>query len=67
MNGGRSPDGHAVNWRRLSLGLVVGGTVVFVAANGHLVYTALTSQPDCVPHMKSPGSDGTYRAARSAC
>ncbi|HWL05139.1 MAG TPA: hypothetical protein VNQ99_09420 [Xanthobacteraceae bacterium] len=67
MSDGRSHDGRAVNWRRLSLGLVVGGTVVFVAANGHLVYTALTSQPDCVPHMKSPGSDGTYRAARSAC
>jgi len=38
-----------------------------VAANAHLVYVALASQPDCVPHLKDAGSSGTYRAARSAC
>jgi hypothetical protein len=41
---------------------------VFVGANAHLVYVAVTSQPDCVPHAKEVGIDGApLRAARSAC
>lgn len=54
-------------WRAVSLliaGLVV---VVLVAANAHLVYVAVRSQPDCVPHLKTAGEDGAFRAARSAC
>ena len=41
--------------------------LLFAAANIHLVYVAVTSQPDCVPHLKDPGGDGQFRAARSAC
>jgi hypothetical protein len=41
---------------------------VLVAANAHLVYVAVTSQPDCVSHTKSGSADkGAYSAARSAC
>jgi hypothetical protein len=56
-----------MTWRSGSL-LIAGGVVaVLVAANAHLVYVALASQPDCVPHLKDAGSSGAYRAARSAC
>jgi hypothetical protein len=48
--------------------LIVGmGLSVLIAANAHLVYVALVSQPDCVPHAKAMGEDGAFRAARSAC
>lgn len=43
------------------------GTLLFAAANAHLVYVAVTSQPDCVPHAKGAGENYEYRAARSAC
>lgn len=55
---------------RLGVGLLVaGGIVLLAAANGHLVYVAVTSQPDCVAHLK-PGETapaGSFIAARSAC
>lgn len=42
--------------------------LVVAAANVHLVYVSLTSQPACVPHLEAPDPGGTtYRAARSAC
>jgi hypothetical protein len=55
--------------RRVALwGLIAAGIGLFVAANVHLVYVAVTSQPDCVPHAKEVGLDGApLRAARSAC
>ncbi len=47
---------------------VAAGVALFVAANAHLVYVAVTSQPDCVAHAKEVGVDGApLRAARSAC
>ena len=56
-----------INWRRLSLAIAAVCVAVFVAANAHLVYVAIASQPDCVPHSKTAGEDGSFRAARSAC
>jgi hypothetical protein len=61
--------------RRFGTRVIVGacvaaGLAVLVAANAHLVYVSVTSQPDCVAHAKQPGSDATgtvYRAARSSC
>lgn len=47
--------------------LVPAGLLLIAAANAHLVYVAVTSQPDCVPHLKEAGTGGGYRAARSAC
>ena len=52
------------------VGLVVAGLVALVlAANAHLVYVAVTTQPDCVAHLKQSdvGHSGSYRAAKSAC
>jgi hypothetical protein len=54
--------------RRLLVGLaIVLGLGLFVGANVHLVRVSLASQPDCVPHLKAPGEDGRFRAARSSC
>ena len=47
--------------------LTAAAMIVFVGANAHLVYVALTSQPDCVQHLKTEGRDGAYRAARPSC
>jgi hypothetical protein len=41
--------------------------LLVVAANIHLVYVAVNSQPECVPHLKEAGKNGNYRAAKSAC
>lgn len=46
--------------------LAAGVTGLLLFANAHLVYVAIGSQPDCVPHEKAAGS-GMLRAARSAC
>lgn len=54
---------------RLLAGLVAAGLLILVAAaNGHLVYVAVTTEPDCVAHVEA-GNDapGTYSAAKSAC
>ena len=42
--------------------------LVVAAANAHLVYVAVASQPDCVAHLKEAGSRaGEFRAAKPAC
>ena len=55
---------------RWTIGLLVAGGLLLVAgANAHLVYVAVTSQPDCVQHVR-PGSDappGQFSVAKSAC
>lgn len=53
--------------RLLVLTVVVVGGLTVIGANVHLVFVALTSQPDCIPHAKSRGHDGVFRAAKSAC
>lgn len=57
--------------RKTVVWLLVGAGLLFVAvANAHLVYVAMTSQPDCVTHIR-PGEvtaqTGSYSAAQSAC
>lgn len=55
-----------MNWR-LASALLVGAVVaVIAAANAHLVWVALKSQPECVPHSRAANPDD-FRAARSAC
>lgn len=62
-SGSASPRG-----KYLIVALVVGGIALLVAANAHFVYVAVTSQPDCVPHISSgSGPAGTFGAAKSAC
>jgi hypothetical protein len=47
--------------------LVAAGTLGVLGANAHLVYVAVTSQPDCVAHVR-PGSGGAgFGAAQSSC
>ena len=42
--------------------------ITVAAANAHLVYVAVASQPDCVAHLKEAGSKaGAFRAAKPAC
>ena len=53
--------------RAVWLALLVAGFALVAFANAHLVYVAFGSQPDCVPHAKSAGEAGTFRAARPAC
>ncbi|ANH03099.1 hypothetical protein [Shinella sp. HZN7] len=69
MNGAASetrPPGR-INWRIAAFLIVAAGLALFAGANAHLVHVALTSQPDCVQHLKTEGRDGAYRAARPSC
>jgi hypothetical protein len=56
--------------RKGAIWLLVGlALLLLVAANGHLVYVAMTSQPDCVSHVRL-GEDNAHErfsAARSSC
>lgn len=56
--------------RRLMIWVLVGSGLLFVlGANAHLVFVAVTSQPDCVAHVQlgEATSGGQFGAAESAC
>jgi hypothetical protein len=57
--------------RKGAIWLLVGlALLLLVAANGHLVYVAMTSQPDCVAHVRLGESNAARErlsAARSSC
>jgi hypothetical protein len=56
--------------RKVAWLLVGFGLLVLVAANGHLVYVAMTTQPDCVAHVRQGEGNGMqerFSAARSSC
>ncbi|MDN5927288.1 MAG: hypothetical protein L0I29_09460 [Hyphomicrobiales bacterium] len=46
---------------------VFAGIGLFAAANLHLIWRSVSSQPDCVAHLKAPGPEGQFRAAQSSC
>jgi hypothetical protein len=49
---------------------VAAGLLLVASANAHLIYVAVTSQPDCVAHLKSgegDGQSGMFSAAQSDC
>ena len=56
---------------KLLLWAAVGaGLLLLLIANAHLVYTAITSQPECVAHLRQGEGDpgqGKFSAARSSC
>lgn len=53
---------------RVKIGLVVLAAIgIFAAANAHLLWMSVRSQPDCVQHLKAPGPKGQFRAAQSSC
>jgi hypothetical protein len=55
-------------WPLVAWLLVAAVLLVVAAANAHLVYVAVASQPGCVAHLKEAGSKaGAFRAAKSAC
>jgi hypothetical protein len=56
-----------INWRLVALAIAAIGTALVIGANVHLVYVAVGSQPDCVPHAKVTGEPGAFRAAKPAC
>ncbi|WP_245258176.1 hypothetical protein [Afipia sp. 1NLS2] len=44
--------------------------LVFAVANWHFVYVAVTSQPDCVSHLRlgnGNAAQGNFSAAQSSC
>lgn len=48
--------------------LIVLGLAIFLGANVHLLYVAIESDSECVPHLKDRADgQGEYRAAKSAC
>lgn len=52
---------------RLRIWIVVGlALAIFAAANVHMLFVALSSQPACVPHAKEAGG-AEFIAAKSAC
>ena len=60
----------ARRWRPVVLGTAIALAVVgvFLAANAHLLYVALQSQPDCVAPVKpGAGVPGQLSAAKPAC
>ncbi len=49
---------------------IVAGVLLLAAANAHLVYVAMESQPECVAHIRrgdTGAGSGGYAAATSAC
>jgi hypothetical protein len=62
------PVAKWAKWPLLAWFLAAAVLLAVVAANAHLVYVAVASQPDCVAHLKEAGSQaGEYRAAKPAC
>ena len=58
--------GRPADWRLISLLLVAAVIALVVAANAHLVWVAVTSQPDCV--VPTDGADGGgLQPARRSC
>lgn len=55
--------------KRTVVAVVAAGLLLLAGANAHLLYVAISSQPDCVDHVK-PGETsrgGTFSAAKSSC
>jgi len=53
---------------RLLIGVVVAAGVLLVLANVHLVYVAVSSQPECVVHRAAKGAMVVpFKAAKPAC
>ena len=58
--------GRRGRWTLAGIGLAI--VALMAVANAHLVYVALATQPECVPHLKTPDDSGVaFRAAKSAC
>lgn len=60
---------HYAKTRALIWMAVTLGVLLLTAVNVHLVYVAVTSQPDCVAHARPGEASGTHTfgAAASSC
>lgn len=75
MNALRSTGPTIRRPRHLSWGLLTGlavavGAAFLVLANAHLVYVAVSSQPECVDHLKAgdvASGPGQFSAAKPSC
>ncbi|HEU4652079.1 MAG TPA: hypothetical protein VFS49_11760 [Croceibacterium sp.] len=57
-----------VSRRTLVIGGVAAATALVIAANIHLVYVSVTSQPECVARLAPGTSDsGAWSAVKSSC
>ena len=68
-----SSRGATTGWHpgKTLVWLLVGvGLLLLAAANAHFVYVAISSQPECVTHVRvgeAAATRGAFSAARSAC
>lgn len=60
------PKPPGLRWRLIAALLTIVLGAIVIGANIHLVWAAVGSQPECVPHAKTAGG-GSFRAAKSAC
>src|SRR5512147_444534 len=62
LHGGRKIK--SIVWLSVCVGLIV-----LAAANAHLLYVAVSSQPDCIAHLRHGEANGTtsFSAATSSC
>ena len=64
------PAKRVLSSRAMAWLIVGAGLLLVIGANAHLVYVAVTSQPDCVVHVRPGDSDaqgGSFSAAQSSC
>jgi hypothetical protein len=67
---GASPMKRVLSGRTAIWLVVAAGLLLVAGANAHLIYVAVTSQPDCVAHLKlgeGGGQGGMFSAAQSDC
>ena len=63
-----APVTRQIRWSLITWLLASAVLITVAAANAHLVYVAVASEPDCVAHLKEAGSKaGAFRAAKPAC
>lgn len=54
--------------RSLMIAAIAAAGLVFIGANAHLLYVAITTEPECVAHLKAPAPEtGQFRAAKPSC
>lgn len=66
MTAALRPRRPGLRWSLIAGLLAAALAAIVIGANVHLVWAAVGSQPECVPHAKTAGG-ASYRAAKSAC
>lgn len=66
MRGG-GPRKGPTRWQIFGGALAVGGAVLFLGANAHLLTIAIATDPECVKAAPPSPENAGYAAARPAC